>query len=443
MRSYQLLRNLLCALDGVVKLGLARAGDVCRGPRQRLEHGGDAGRLAVDAPDVLGGMGPAARTGRQAGTKASWSYGEGPGWTEQDETISLLLNSIFMLGPINSAREEHGSAVSAVYWFGELPEFLQPVKQFSRCMVPYAYSAFVDEMEIYSIFIRKALKGTGGHNFASSLLLKYSDERGAVGDADLISLLTHELVHNWLYLGNNPGEYQNMWYIEGNLILKNFICAYYTNPLIDTPLREPETHFYSDPRAEWTPYMRGFVYLLLVDALLRQAGIYSGTQNPIDNVVMSITRKNRGGSRATASTWLQLLYPWLGVEVVDKDYQTVIDGGVLKLNTSFKFPVAEHLFSLTAVNQEVFELGFDPKSLRSRVVEGLLPGSRAAQAGLQNGDVAQHFSTVGMYLLDFDRKVPFSVLRAGNDELITGEFWPRSFHKVGSFQAIQIDKDAA
>ncbi|KAJ6785841.1 hypothetical protein PWT90_09795 [Aphanocladium album] len=398
-----------------------------------------------------------------AGAGACWSYGEGPGPTEKEGPLPLLLDSLFMVGPMRSAREEHGSGVSMVYWFGDLPEFLQPVKQFSKHMVPYAYGTFEDELEVYGIFVRKARKGTSGHNFASSLLLQYSDERGPVGDADLISLLTHELTHNWLYMGNNPGECPNMWYIEGiaqfyalflpvragfrgaeyfRQVLNKFLCAYYTNPLIDVPLRETETNYYGDPRAAWTPYMRGFVYLLLIDALLRQASIFPERQNPIDDVVMSITRANRAGSPATASTWLDLLYQLLGKEVVDKQYQTLLLGGILELSTNFTFPVANNLFTLKTVDQETFELGFDSKSLRSHVVEGLLPGSRAAQAGLKNGDVAQHFSTAGMSLLDFGRRIPFSVLRAGSEDAITGEFWPRSFHTVGSFEAVQVEQDA-
>lgn len=102
-----------------------------------------------------------------------------------------------------------------MYWFGDLPDYLEPVKDFSKHMVPYAYSAFEDEMEHYSIFIRKTPKGYVGNNFASSLLLQSSDERGKVDDADLISILTHELIHNWLYLGNKCDESQNMWCIEG------------------------------------------------------------------------------------------------------------------------------------------------------------------------------------------------------------------------------------
>lgn len=54
----------------------------------------------------------------------------------------------------------------------------------------------------------------------ASPLLEHSNERGEMKDADLISFLTHELVHNWLYLGNNPNKYHNMWYIEGMLMAR-------------------------------------------------------------------------------------------------------------------------------------------------------------------------------------------------------------------------------
>lgn len=149
-------------------------------------------------------------------TRAIWSYGQGLNKTAQDGPVPLLLNSIFMVGRINSFEEQHGmSSVSTVNWFGELPGYLEPVRQFNKCMIPYAYSTFDDELSLYSIFIRKAPRAHGGNNFASALLLEYSDERGPVSDSELVSLLTHELIHNWLFLGHQPTEPQNLWYIEG------------------------------------------------------------------------------------------------------------------------------------------------------------------------------------------------------------------------------------
>lgn len=125
--------------------------------------------------------------------------------------------------------------------------------------------------------------------------------------------------------------------------MNQFLCAYYTNPLIEVPLRDTEGGFYSDPSAQWTPYMRGFVYLLLVDASLRQASSDSAQkQNPIDDVVMPLTRQNRQGRQPTASTGLDMLYPLLGKDVAHKQYQTLINGGYLHLSLDFTFPVAEY-----------------------------------------------------------------------------------------------------
>lgn len=226
--------------------------------------------------------------------------------------------------------------------------------------------------------------------------------------------------------------------------MNQFLCAYYTSPLIEVPLRDTEDGFYSDPSAQWTPYMRGFVYLLLVDASLRQASSASGQKpNPMDDVVMSLTRHNRQGRQTTASTWLETLYPLLSKDVVDKQYQTLINGGYLHLSSDFTFPVAEFLFTLKPVEQEVFELGFDAKSLRSGVVEGVLPGSRAALAGVRNGDVIQHFSRVSVALMDPQKAISFSVTRIGQDKAITGEYRPRSFDEVSSFQTVRVDNSAA
>lgn len=203
------------------------------------------------------------------------------------------------------------------------------------------------------------------------------------------------------------------------------------------PLQQIEGEFYSDPRAEWMPYMRGFVYLLLVDTSLRQASTISYLQDPIDEVVMSITRRNRTGELTNSTTWLEILYPLLGKECVDKQYHTLINGGALQLDLKWQFTVGEQSFKLQPIRQEVFELGFSPKSLRTGLLTDVKAGSRAELAGLRNGDEI-HCTGVSRSLLKFNREISFIVSRPGQSQLVKGKFWPRSFKKIESFQVVRI-----
>ena len=68
-------------------------------------------------------------------------------------------------------------------------------------------------------------------------------------------------------------------------------------------------------------------------------------------------------------------------------------------------------------DSRVFELGFDPASLVSspRVVTGLVPGSNAAEAGLQDGDeILQSVALEGVQS-DDTRTLSLSVRRSGRD----------------------------
>lgn len=217
----------------------------------------------------------------------------------------------------------------------------------------------------------------------------------------------------------------------------NFLCAYYTNPLIDVSLKQLDGDFWNDPRAEWTPYMRGFVYLLSIDALLRQAAVFPHAPNPIDEVVMSISRQQRLGKRTYSSTWLETLYPLLGRQAVDDMYHTLTNGGPMQLGTDITLSAGGHFFKLVHVRQEVFDLGFCPSALHRGEVFGLDAGSRAALAGLQNGDKIQTCTGVSKALQEFDAEVSCSVKRGNEDEELTVSFWPRGHKLVDSYKMVQ------
>lgn len=97
-------------------------------------------------------------------------------------------------------------------------------------------------------------------------------------------------------------------------------------------------------------------------------------------------------------------------------------------------------------NQEVLELGFDPKSLREGEVTGLKKGSRAEDAGVWEGDLI--LNCVSMWRISDDLndhvepilKRPANRKAAGKiGEKFKIRYWPRSKHKSESYQYVAAE----
>lgn len=216
--------------------------------------------------------------------------------------------------------------------------------------------------------------------------------------------------------------------------LNGFLAAYYTNPKINISMDEAESTFYSDFYAESISYMRGFVYLLLQDGLLTDSRPQTDARgNALDTIVLEFARRQRRGEVVNSKDWLEALYPWVGKERADTEYRNMLAGETIDLGgISTSLNTLAMPLKLERVEQEIFEVGFDPSTMNSRVVTGLRSGSRAEMAGLRNGDKLIKTSSVWECRDRMDRKFSFVVERDG--ERIHGEFWPRSFQRALSFQ---------
>ena len=162
--------------------------------------------------------------------------------------------------------------------------------------------------------------------------------------------------------------------------LNAFLCSYYTNPKKNMPLRQAQNEFFSNVYATSIPYMRGFVYLLLVDGLIRQA-----TEGSIglDEIVLEMTHRQRKGERVQSQHWLEALYPLLGKVQAVEDFSRMMAGETIDLGRiASSISINGQQLRLLPVEQEVMEVGIDPSSLEKGVVLGLIAGSRAERAGL-------------------------------------------------------------
>lgn len=154
------------------------------------------------------------------GTQGIWSYGDSNGPCVESGPIGLLLNSVFMMGPINTLipmmPQGTSSLKCGIYWFGDLPTWIQQPASAHGTLLAFASKIFSDDDLFYKVFIRRAPRGFGGYNFSSSYILEYSEPDEPKEDSELICLFAHEMVHNWVYLGHEDDGFENSWFIEGN-----------------------------------------------------------------------------------------------------------------------------------------------------------------------------------------------------------------------------------
>ncbi|KAJ5703989.1 peptidase m61 domain-containing protein [Penicillium malachiteum] len=343
------------------------------------------------------------------GTRAIWSFGEGPGPLQKQGSWRTLFESVYMVGPVQSFPEQSaqisqiGKAIT--YWFGNLPEKMDRVKGYNSKLYPKMAEFFNDADHDYRVFFRHSIRGYGGSGFFDSYVLEFDDKISEEDDSALQSIFTHEMVHSFAVVAESR-EWTTRWYAEGIAEIYSYmlpyrfglcdkgylerICnillrTYFTSPLIGIEIHESEKIFFTNWYAEYIPYKRGHAYLLQIDSRLRgMTGRLGPNGNgPMDEIVISLAARAKRGEKITNQHWLDSIYPYFGKEVADRELQAMLDGSYLDLSQAFVFSPA---MSLHDVKQAVLQYGFDKTSVNKRVVSGLVTGSAAGKAGLRDGD---------------------------------------------------------
>ncbi|KAJ5756870.1 hypothetical protein N7533_006413 [Penicillium manginii] len=261
-------------------------------------------------------------------TRAMWSYGEGPGPISRDGYPMTVANSVFMVGPIKSYPKPAST---------KQPLSGANINCFSL-MDPeddgYDNGWYVEGLaEFYSIFLpyRFGLRGFD--------------------------------------------------YLVGRL--NGTLQAYGRSPRIHMDIVDSQRSFYDDWYAELIPYMRGCVYLLQIDSCLRKAsGIFGFDQmSPLDDIIVDMGKRWQRGEKLQSCDWLAYLWPYLGD--MSQGFREMLRGTAMDLKDVL---VAHEDWILATSMQEILEFGLDKSSINQRIVSGLVQGSRAAIAGLKNGD---------------------------------------------------------
>lgn len=401
------------------------------------------------------------------GTRAVWTFGEGPDPISKIGSIYLLSNSVYMIGPIqsnppipinNSISDYYG-----YYWFGSLPSNIEIIQKIHLDFLLKVANFFSDPPTAenpYRSFVRNIghIGSFGGSFFNRSHIFDYDSRIAQAEDYDLMRRLSCEMSHIWLGPPATADEDQEIdWFYEG---LKNclsvyfpfrngfrtghyfqatisMLCTrYYTNPLIHIPHDEVvKLASAGDEYAKELLSSRAWAFAVGTDLRARRIS-YPEIKRPVEDLAIKPLAKDRAsGKPHGVEQWLGYLKPLMGSEAHER-YEEMLSGQTILLNPEL-FGAKTHY--LKQVDQEVLDFGIDRRSFYDKLVKGLKKGSRAEEAGLKEGDIIVSHSYLWRCVDHFEEKMEIIVKRDGSDVKIV--YWPRSYEMSKSWQMIKKEDE--
>ncbi|KUJ09670.1 uncharacterized protein LY89DRAFT_690119 [Mollisia scopiformis] len=394
------------------------------------------------------------------GTQAACSLGEGT-MVSAKVKPDVLDECFFAVGSLHSYPPLGTSGKFGMYWL-ENPSFDAPaLGRQMESLIPIIAAFFHDQDLTYRIFIRrniqKCVSGRGlyrGFVFAWTTVVPRDQD-------EIVEFLMHETVHNWPRLGFSgdyptPEELADGWFNEGiaeyysiilpyrfgifseqELIrrLNIRISGYYTNPDLEVKNKDVQDRFWNGGHVNRIPYQRGFMYFMQLAYKLKKANARS-----LDNIILDMVDLRRRGKPHGIIVWLHLIAVELGPSV-DNEYRFMADAHLIILPSDV-LQITESLnWTLEMQRQEPFYLGFPEECLTANppVVKLLDPDSRAAEAGVREGDVVTRQYSFFVVAERWGQNFSMNVKRKndeGIEELKTIEWWPRSRETVESYQFV-------
>ncbi|KAE9368515.1 hypothetical protein N431DRAFT_428298 [Stipitochalara longipes BDJ] len=397
------------------------------------------------------------------GTRAVWTFGEGPAPVEKIGSASTLSDSVYMVGPIHSNPPtpvaESISDYYGFYWFGDLPPNIEVIKDMHHAFFIKICDFFEETPSAskpYRSFVRNAgyRKSFVGTSFARSHIFDYDDQIAEAEDYDLVRRLAYEMAHNWL----GPPVTEGIdWLYEG---IKNclsiyfpfrnrfrtahyfqatisMLCTrYYTNPLIGIPHAELLKLVPTNEYAKELLLARAWAFVVSMDIRTRWLAV-GKIMRPVEDLAIKPFSKRRAiGEAHGIEEWIALLEPLLGAETRER-YEDMLSGKVILIDVRLFSGAGTHI--LKQIDMEILDFGMDRNSFEEGVVKGLQEGSRAEQAGFKEGDRIVKSSYLWRCVDYFKEKMKVVVEREGVETEI--EYWPRSFETAKSWQMIKVDEE--
>ena len=326
------------------------------------------------------------------------SLGEGPGIEGEVEGIGLELlgDTYVMVGDLADRHLRDGEMST---WWLTTPGI--DVEAFgARLGATYTLLAetFAAPAHPYRVFLRThPNRGANASAHPASFVMALNPA-DPLDETALYETLAHELVHEWLRL-DGPVE-DVTWFVEGSadyysLVLPlraglvgedafleavNFEAREcYANVRRDLGIREAQQVFFTDFMAHRLPYARGLFYLADLDARLSAAT--SGGWS-VDDIVRDVVRRRDQGERVGLDEWCALVE-----DVLADPEMPVLDALVLTGQGRPGEDCFGSRFEHETVQVPVLDLGFDPETLITGRVRGVVAGGPADRAGLREGEV--------------------------------------------------------
>ncbi|KAE8451031.1 hypothetical protein EG329_004703 [Mollisiaceae sp. DMI_Dod_QoI] len=395
------------------------------------------------------------------GTRAVWTFGEGPGPIEKVGPSSILTETVYMIGPMNSnPPSSNPGSISDYYgyfWFGDLPpnvavikdlhyEFLLKVTEFFEVSVSAdnPYRSFALDTGLSKSF--------GGTSFLRSQIFTYDDQISQAEDYDLVRRMAYEMSH--LYLGPPVTRKDMDWLYEGiknclSIYMPfrngfrtghyfqatiNVLCLrYYTSPLINVPFEELLKLVPKSSAAREHLEARAWAFVVGTDLRARRM---SELKRPIEDLgIKPLSKMRASGKPYGIEQWIDLLDPLMGEELKQR-YEDFVAGRTILLDVGL-FGAKTHY--LKQVDQEILDFGMDQKSFEYGLVMDLKNGSRAEDAGLKEGDRILGSSHQWRCVDHFEAEMEVVVERDGEEKKIN--YWPRSHEKAKSWQMAKKDDE--
>jgi hypothetical protein len=364
--------------------------------------------------------------------RAVWTFGEGLAPVEKTGPVSILLDSVYMIGRIHSSS----STVDyyGYYWFGTLPSNIEVIRDEHHAFFMKASEFFEDPPSAsnpYRSFVRRSgsSRSFGGTGFIRSQIFDYDNQIAQAEDYDLIRRVAYEVLHNWL--GPSIADDGIDWLYEG---IKNclsiffpfrfkfrtghyfqstisMICMkYYTNPLLHIGQEELLKLAPTNGYAKEMIAVRGWAFVIGTDLRARKM---SKLIRPNEDLAIKPLAKMRAmGKSHGIDRWIELLQPLMGDEAMQR-YQEMLSGSTILLPIEV-FGAKTHY--LKQVDQEMLDFGMERASFDEGIARGLERGSRAEEAGLRNGDKIVRSSYIWRYehalnLSPLSRSIMLTIVR--------------------------------
>lgn len=283
-------------------------------------------------------------------------------------------------------------------------------------------------------------------------------EAGTPMELRFVQLLLHEMFHEWngRTISLAPPEEEQYWFSEGftsfyarRLALRGgwidaeayarelseVLRDYALNPARSASARDLAQRFWSDRDAQRMPYLRGDLLACLVDHAIRTK---SGGKQSLDDLMRELVDEARALPQRRLSisrdALLERIARWAGESAGAEVRSVAVDGAPLNMPGDVFAPA----LAVEPCAHAAYELGFDlERTQRERAIRGLIPGSPAEKAGLQEGE---RLESANLVPGDPEREVEIRVGPQGSERRVV--FLPRGTSTAGQ-RAVVLDREAA